>query len=57
MRDYGSATLATFQSRAALISRVLIWVEARNRLTNAGENMGLSTGADHETITIGGAPR
>lgn len=57
MRSYGSATLSTLQARAGLVSRVLIWFSARNRTTNAVETMGLWTGSDHETITIGGVPR
>ena len=57
MRSYGAATLTALQSRAGLISRVLIWVSARNRTTNAVETMGLWTGVDHETISIGGVPR
>lgn len=57
MRDYGAATLAYLQARAGTIARTLIWISARNRSTNAVETMGLWTGADHETITIGAASR
>lgn len=57
MRDYGSATATYLQSRAGTIARTLIWVSARNRSTNLVETMGLWTGADHESFTIGGVSR
>ena len=57
MRSYGAATLTYFQARAGVIARTLVWISARNRSTNAVETMGLWTGGDNETITIGGTPR
>ncbi|MFN3575364.1 MAG: hypothetical protein ACK4TJ_00030 [Tabrizicola sp.] len=57
MRSFDAATLAQFQGRTALNSRILIWATARNRNTDAPESLGLWTGAQDETFTIDGSPR
>jgi hypothetical protein len=57
MRTYGSATLAALQARTGIVSRVLVWFEARNRTTDAVETLGLWNGGDHAVITVDGTPR
>ncbi|WP_149589835.1 hypothetical protein [Tabrizicola flagellatus] len=57
MRTFDAATLAQFQGRTALNSRILIWAVARNRTTDAPESLGLWTGAQDATFTIAGSPR
>lgn len=57
MRSYDAPTLAAFQARVAINSRILIWAVARNRTTDAPESLGLWTGAQDEVFTIGGTPR
>ena len=57
MRSYDAATLAAFQTREGICARVLIWVVAKNRVTGDPEAMGLWTGADDRTFTIGAETR
>jgi hypothetical protein len=40
-----------------LVSRVLVWFQARNRTTSAVETIGLWTGADNQTFTVEGQAR
>jgi hypothetical protein len=57
MRSYGSSTLAALQARTAIVSRVLVWFQARNRDTDAVETLGLWTGGDHRVMTVEGQSR
>lgn len=57
MRDYDLATSAYLAGRVGIVSRVLLWVTARNRTTGAAETMGLWTGEDHLDFTIDGQVR
>lgn len=57
MRSLDPAVAAHRASRAATHAEILVWVSARNRGTGATEALGLWTGADHETFTIGGQAR
>ncbi|MBS3980842.1 MAG: hypothetical protein KGZ77_13785 [Rhodobacteraceae bacterium] len=57
MRSFDAPTLAQFQNRVALSARILVWAVARNRSTGADESLGLWTGAQDASFTIGGTPR
>jgi hypothetical protein len=57
MRSFDAPTLAQFQNRTALSARILVWAVARNRSTGASESLGLWTGAQDRSFTIGGTPR
>lgn len=57
MRSYDAATLAALSTRAGVVVRILVWVEARNRTTGLPETLGLWTGADDRAFTIGAATR
>lgn len=57
MRDFDAATLAALQTRDGVRIRILIWITARNRTTGLPEAMGLWTGAQDRTFTIGAANR
>lgn len=57
MRSYDTATLAALQNRSAIVARILIWAEARNRTTGDPEALGLWTGADDRSFTVDGAAR
>ena len=52
-----AAALALLAERGAVVSRWLLWVEARNRVTGLTETMGLWTGEDEQTFSIGGDDR
>lgn len=51
------AELAVLESRAGVVARTLLWVEARNRATGATETLGLWNGPDAQVFTIGGESR
>ncbi|ARE40918.1 hypothetical protein RGUI_2777 [Rhodovulum sp. P5] len=57
MRDYGPATNAALADPGPRLAEILIWVEARNRESGGVEALGLWTGAQTETFSIGGADR
>ncbi len=57
MRILSPAILAHYQARAGRRARLLIWITAKNRSTNAPETLGLWTGDDHADFTIGGEVR
>ena len=57
MRSFDAPTLAALQSRTHVMARLLIWVVARNRSTGLPEALGLWTGSDDRSFTIGGSPR
>ncbi|MCJ8138610.1 hypothetical protein [Falsirhodobacter halotolerans] len=57
MRDLAPAILAARAARAGIISRHLIWIEARDRETGAASPIGFWTGDDHQDFTIGNAVR
>lgn len=57
MREYDAATLAALQTRDGVRIRILIWVTARNRTTGLPEAMGLWTGAQDRSFTIGAESR
>lgn len=57
MRSYDAATLAALQTRAGVRARILIWVVAKNRVSGLDETLGLWTGADDRSFTIGSETR
>ena len=57
MRSLDPAVAARRAARVSTHVEVLVWVSAKNRSTGAVETLGLWTGADHETFTIGGQSR
>lgn len=57
MRSFDAPTLAQFTNRTALTARILIWAVARNRGSGVEESLGLWTGAQDASFTIGGTPR
>ena len=57
MRTLGAATVAEATGASGLIARLYLWVSARDRTTGATQTMGLWTGADTVTETVGGELR
>lgn len=57
MRPFSPTARNYLASRRGTVARVLIWIEALNRATGAAETIGLWTGDDHRTFSIGGQPR
>lgn len=57
MRTLSPAILQHYQARSGRRARLLIWITARNRTTNAPESIGFWTGDDHADFTIGGEVR
>lgn len=57
MRSYDASTLAAFQTRGAIVPRILIWAVARNRTTGLPQALGLWTGAQDRQFTIGAENR
>ena len=57
MQELTQAEIDHHAKREGTDTRVLVWIEAKNRATGATETMGLWTGDDHEDFTIGGQVR
>ena len=57
MRSYSPSELTYLQSRGGFTAKSLLWVSARNRSTGATESLGLWTGDEDRSFTIGGASR
>ena len=57
MRSYSAPVLSYLQSRDGYLTRSLLWVRARNRGTGAEETIGLWTGEETRSFTIGGIAR
>lgn len=57
MRSYMSSELAHIRARDGVRPRILVWIEAKNRLTGATEAAGFWSGDDDATFTIGGGAR
>ena len=57
MRSFPPATAACLASRGAIVSRTLIWIRARNRISGAEEALGLWNGDDHQNFRIDGETR
>lgn len=57
MRSYDSATATYLGARQGIVSRLLVWVTARNRTSGDAETMGLWGGDDHQEFIIDGQPR
>ncbi|WP_174843492.1 hypothetical protein [Thalassococcus sp. S3] len=57
MRDRSFLIDAHYADRKARLARLLFWIEARNRETDAVETIGLWTGDDHVTFAIDGQSR
>ena len=57
MRTLGTGTLAHLQARDGLAAYALVWAQARNRISGAVETLGLWTGAQDRSFTIGGDAR
>lgn len=54
MLDLSTAINDHLQSRGPRHAHLLVWIEARNRDTQAAEEIGFWTGADHQDFTTGG---
>lgn len=52
MRAVDAAAQAVRAARAGLSERILMWIEARDRATNAVEALGVWSGEDDEAITV-----
>lgn len=57
MRVYDPETLARLQARTEVITRRLVWIEARNLATGQVEGLGLWSGEYDLSIDLEGAPR
>lgn len=57
MRDRSPAVTAHYQARKGRLARLLIWIAAKDRSTGETETLGLWTGDDHATFSIGGEDR
>ena len=57
MPDFDPAQLSQLEDRAGTHAHALLWIEGRNRTTDAIEGLGLWTGDDHRVFTIGGTDR
>ncbi|MDE4059776.1 hypothetical protein [Phaeobacter gallaeciensis] len=57
MRIYDNGTSAILAARGGLVPQRLVWIKARNRSTGAVEAMGLCSGLDDLTLTLGGEVR
>lgn len=57
MLTIDSAELAAYEARAGVVSRVLIWIEAKERDTGNPVTMGLWSGQDARVFSIGGENR
>ena len=51
MRAVNPGAQALREARGGLAERFMVWIEARNRASNAVEALGLWTGEDTEDIT------
>lgn len=57
MREYDTATDAAIAALGGIVARRLVWIEATNKGTGATESLGLWSGAETRTFTIGGVTR
>ncbi|MFE3839657.1 hypothetical protein ABNX41_21770, partial [Rhodobacteraceae bacterium PA1-206B] len=57
MRTLPAAVAAHLAARKPLLVHQLLWISARNRTSGAVETLGLWTGEDHQSITVGGQSR
>lgn len=57
MRSYDAATLTYLSSEPGVRAHTLVWIIAKDRSTGVATPLGLWTGDDHETITVGGSAR
>lgn len=57
MRDYGTATESMLASLSGVISRHLVWVQARRRSTGLIEAVGFWNGLDVRQFTVGETAR
>lgn len=57
MRTLSAAEITHLQARAGVRPRVLVWITARNLLTDVMESMGLWNGDDTITLVVGAETR
>ena len=57
MKTYSATALTYLQGREGVASKSLLWVRARNRTTGVEEAIGVWTGDEDRSFTIGGATR
>lgn len=57
MRTFDTATSAYLLNRRDVVARVLVWITARDRETNAPVSIGLWTGLDVQTMVVEGETR
>lgn len=57
MRSYDAQTNAYLAARGGVIARHLVWITGRDRNTDAPQSLGLWTGSETRSITIGGQAR
>lgn len=52
MRDFPLAVTNHLNSTSGISMRMLVWISAKNRITNQTETLGLWNGDDHQDFTI-----
>lgn len=57
MRVFPTALLQHLQARGARDAHLMVWVGARNKVTDEAETIGFWTGKDHRTFDVGDGPR
>ncbi|MBL9046804.1 MAG: hypothetical protein JNK34_05750 [Tabrizicola sp.] len=57
MRTIDTALNAHLIAREGIDAHVLVWIEAKNKITGVAEPFGIWTGDDDRTFTIDGGPR
>lgn len=57
MRTFDSNTAAYLAGETAIVSHVLIWIAAKNRISGAAETIGFWTGDDHQDFVVDGQSR
>lgn len=57
MKSIDTALQTHLQAREGIESHVLVWIEAKNKITGAAEPFGLWTGDDDRTFTVDGVPK
>lgn len=57
MRVFGAPVTTILQGRSLIQSRLLLWITALDRSTQAPYTIGFWNGPDHQSITVNGSPR
>jgi hypothetical protein len=57
MRSYNAGTAALLETASGIDARVLVWITARNRMTQAPETIGIWSGDETVTLVVEGQSR